>query len=106
MKEYRTHYHDDAIAKWDIFHYVYALLHHPAYREKYAANLRRELPRLPFAPDFWGFANAGARLAELHVNYEQQPEYPLKYVEKAGRAPQLAGGQDETHPGQNRPHLQ
>ena len=47
------------IAKWDIFHYVYALLHHPAYREKYAANLRRELPRIPLAPDFWGFARAG-----------------------------------------------
>ncbi len=83
-QEYRAHYGDDAIAKWDIFHYVYALLHHPAYRTKYAANLRRELPRIPWAPDFWGFAQAGARLAELHVNYEQQPEYPLKYVEKAG----------------------
>lgn len=86
LQEYRTHYHDEAIAKWDIFHYVYALLHHPAYREKYAANLRRELPRIPLAPDFWGFAKAGARLAELHVHYEQQPEYPLKYVEKAGAA--------------------
>lgn len=84
LKEFRAQYHDDTIAKWDIFHYVYALLHHPAYREKYAANLRRELPRLPFAPDFWPFAKAGARLAELHVHYEQQPEYPLKYVEKAG----------------------
>jgi predicted helicase len=83
-QEIRTHYRDDAIAKWDIFHYVYALLHHPAYREKYAANLRRELPRISFAPDFWGFAWAGARLAELHVHYEQQPEYPLKWVEKPG----------------------
>ena len=83
-QEFRGHYRDDAITKWDIFHYVYALLHHPAYREKYAANLRRELPRIPWAPDFWGFAKAGARLAELHVHYEQQPEYPLKYVEKAG----------------------
>ena len=84
LQEFRAHYHDDAIAKWDIFHYVYALLHHPAYREKYAANLRRELPRIPLAPDFWGFSRAGARLAELHVHYEQQPEYPLKWVEKAG----------------------
>jgi predicted helicase len=85
-QEYRAHYHDEAIAKWDIFHYVYGLLHHPAYREKYAANLRRELPRIPFAPDFWGFAKAGARLAEIHVHYEKQPEYPLKYVEKPGAA--------------------
>ena len=36
------------ITKWDIFHYVYAVLHHPEYRERYAANLRRELPRIPF----------------------------------------------------------
>ena len=37
-----------SITKWDIFHYVYAVLHHPEYRERYAANLRRELPRIPF----------------------------------------------------------
>ncbi len=84
LQQFRAHYHDETIAKWDIFHYIYALLHHPAYREKYAANLRRELPRIPLAPDFWGFCQAGARLAELHVHYEQQPEYPLKWVEKAG----------------------
>ena len=39
----------DSITKWDIFHYIYAVLHHPEYRERYAANLRRELPRIPFA---------------------------------------------------------
>jgi predicted helicase len=70
-----------SISKWDIFHYVYALLHHPDYRTKYAANLRRELPRIPFVEDFWGFAQAGAQLAELHVGYEQQPEYRLDFVE-------------------------
>jgi predicted helicase len=81
LEQFRSHYGDDSIDKWAIFHSIYALLHHPAYREKYAANLRRSLPRLPFAPDFWSFAQAGARLAELHVNYEQQPEYPLEWVE-------------------------
>jgi predicted helicase len=60
------------------------LLHHPTYRETYAANLRRELPRIPFAEDFWSFAQAGARLAELHVNYEQQPEHPLQFIETPG----------------------
>jgi predicted helicase len=70
-----------SISKWDIFHYVYALLHHPDYRAKYAANLRRELPRIPFVADFWGFAQAGAQLAALHVGYEQQPEYRLDFVE-------------------------
>lgn len=71
----------DQITKWDIFHYVYGLLHHPGYRKKYAANLKRELPRIPFAPDFWTFADAGKRLADLHVNYEDQPEYELEEIE-------------------------
>jgi predicted helicase len=164
LNEFRTHYSDPNITKWDIFHYVYAVLHHPTYRERYAANLKRELPRIPFltgtadpstpppqnggsarddnsrktaesAQDdnsrkaagsarddkmkedggnrgpsttaattaasarddkstngaesarddksvFWKFAEAGRRLADLHVNYEQQPEYPLERVEK------------------------
>jgi predicted helicase len=81
LAEFRSHYSDGSIDKWAIFHFVYALLHHPAYREKYAANLRRSLPRIPFAPDFWPFAQAGARLAELHVQYEDQAEYPLQWVE-------------------------
>ena len=81
LAQFRSHYADESIDKWAIFHFVYALLHHPAYRQKYAANLRRSLPRIPFAPDFWAFAQVGARLAELHVNYEAQPEYPLDWVE-------------------------
>lgn len=91
LDTFRRHYAADAqskipnqkskIEKWDIFHYVYALLHHPDYRTNYAANLRRELPRIPFVADFWGFAQAGAQLAALHVGYEQQPEYRLDFVE-------------------------
>lgn len=76
-----AHFKDDSITKWDIFHYVYAVLHHPEYRERYAANLKRELPRIPYAPDFQAFAKAGAKLADLHVNYEKQPEYPLQRIE-------------------------
>ena len=75
LAHFRTHYEDDTITKWDIFHYTYGLLHHPVYREKYQANLKRDLPHIPFAEDFWGFIKAGARLADLHVNYESQPEY-------------------------------
>ena len=82
LEHFRTHYRDDTLTKWDIFHYNYGLLHHPDYREKYEANLKRDLPHIPFAKDFWGFAKAGAQLAELHVNYESQPEYDnLKFVQ-------------------------
>ena len=75
LAEFRTHYADNTITKWDIFHYTYGLLHHPTYREKYEMNLKRDLPHIPFAKDFWGFANAGAQLADLHVNYESVPKY-------------------------------
>ncbi len=82
LTHFRTHYNDDTITKWDIFHYTYGLLHHPNYREKYEANLKRDLPHIPYIQDFWGFAKAGERLAEIHVNYESQPEYnKLKFIQ-------------------------
>jgi predicted helicase len=81
LAKFRTHYADDTITKWDIFHATYALLHHPEYRTRYAANLKRELPRIPFPPDLHAFTTAGKRLMELHIDYEQQPEYPLEQIE-------------------------
>ncbi len=78
---FRTHYSNPAITKDEIFHYIYALLHHPEYRTVYAANLKRELPRIPFAPDFQAFADAGKKLAKLHVEYESLPPWPLKEIE-------------------------
>jgi len=57
------------------------LLHHPEYRDRYAANLKRELPRIPFAPDFAAFATAGKELSRLHVEYESLDPWPLEAVE-------------------------
>ena len=84
--QFRQHYSNDSIAKEDVFHYLYALLHHPAYRERYAANLKRELPRIPFAPNFDAFATAGQGLARLHVEYESLEPWQLQFVEDR-RAP-------------------
>jgi predicted helicase len=81
LKQFRSHYKNKKITKWDIFYYVYGLLHHPGYRTKFADNLKKSLPRIPFAPDFKAFAVAGKKLAELHVEYEKLDPYPLKYVE-------------------------
>ena len=81
LEKFQNQYSDRTITKWNMFHYTYAVLHHPHYRQRYAANLKRELPRIPFAPEFWPFAIAGKRLAEIHTNYEQQPEYRLKHLE-------------------------
>ena len=81
LSHWQQHYQDQTITKWAIFYYVYALLHHPHYREKYAHNLKKELPRLPLAPKFWDFAHAGEQLADLHLNYEQAEPYPLEDIE-------------------------
>lgn len=81
LNEYQNYYKDNHITKWDIFYYTYAILHHPVYRKRYQANLKKELPRIPYAPEFFPFANAGKKLADLHLNYENQPEYSLKYIE-------------------------
>ena len=78
LTEFRKHYADNSITKWEIFHYTYALLHHPEYRTHYAANLKRDLPRIPKAPAFHDYARIGAALMKLHIDYEQQPEYPLE----------------------------
>jgi predicted helicase len=77
LEQFQSHYKDTSITKLDIFHYVYGILHDPAYRTKYAANLKRELPRIPFAGNFWKVAETGKRLMDIHVHYEDQPEYPL-----------------------------
>jgi very-short-patch-repair endonuclease len=69
------------ITKEDIFHYVYAVLHHPAYRKKYELDLKRELPRVPFYDDFWKWAAWGKRLMELHLNYESAKPFGLKRVD-------------------------
>lgn len=62
------------VQKEDIFYYVYGFLHCPTYRETFANDLKKMLPRLPLverAEDFWAFSQAGRALAELHLNYEQ-----------------------------------
>lgn len=81
LKKFIGHYADKSISKWDIFFYVYGILHHPRYKEKYSYDLKRLLPHIPFAPDFWAFAKSGNELANLHVNYERQEEFPLNMIE-------------------------
>ncbi len=68
------------ITKWDIFYYIYAMLHHPKYREDFKENLKRSLPRIPFAPDFHSFSKTGKKLADLHLNYESAEIYELDEI--------------------------
>lgn len=72
-----------AINRDDIFHYVYGILHSPEYRERYAADLKKMLPRIPLVPtpdDFHTFAVAGAKLMDLHINYAAVEPYPLDEI--------------------------
>ena len=81
LDHFRKRYGKKNISKWDIFYYVYGLLHHPGYRERYAENLKRDLPRVPLAPDFRAFAKAGKDLARLHLDYEKLEPWPLEWIE-------------------------
>ena len=66
------------VSKEDIFYYVYGFLHSPEYREKFANDLKKMLPRLTLVEDvrdFWTFSKAGRKLADLHINYETIPPY-------------------------------
>ena len=87
LAQFLAAYPGETISKEDLFYYVYGLLHSPDYRERYADNLSKELPRIPCvkaAADFWAFSKAGRALAELHLNYETVQPYPVK-VDTGGK---------------------
>ena len=77
LDQFRSHYDDPAISKRDIFYYVYGLLHHPGYRERYALDLKRNLPRIPFAPTRpsgdVGASHWGARMSESQFASTKSP---------------------------------
>ena len=85
LDKFRSHYNDTAISKWDIFYYVFGILHHPGYRERYALDLQRSLPCIPFVHDFSAYSEAGKKLAELHLTYESADRYQLGW--EATRTP-------------------
>ena len=81
LQAFWDHYRDDTITKDDIFDYIYGVLHAPSYREQFANDLSKMIPRIPYAPDFRTFAEAGKALADLHLNYETCEQYPDLSVE-------------------------
>lgn len=85
LAHFQSAYPCEAISKEDLFYYVYGILHSPDYRERYADNLSKELPRIPRvrkAEGFRAFSKAGRALAELHLNYETVDKYPLSIEAK------------------------
>ncbi len=77
LDTFRKHYRDQSIRKDDIFCYVYGILHSPEYKQRFAADLKKMLPRIPLAQDFRAFCDAGRKLGEWHLNYETVDPYPL-----------------------------
>ena len=75
LKEVRSRFGGSrTITKEHIFYYVYGLLHSKQYRERFADDLKKSLPRIPIVDnvqDFMAFYKAGKELADMHLNYEQ-----------------------------------
>jgi predicted helicase len=65
LKEYQQKYQDKTISKEDIFYYIYGVLHSPEYKQRFASDLKKMLPRIPFTADFWTFSQAGRELAYI-----------------------------------------
>ena len=92
LAQFQTHYGPQTeITKDAIFHYVYAVLHDPLYREKYAQNLKREFPRIPFYPDFPIWAAWGEKLMALHIGYETVAPWPLTRLDTPDAKARAAG---------------
>lgn len=84
LQYFQSAYPKENIKKEDVFYYVYGLLHSEEYRARYADNLNKQLPRIPYVKgdkDFWLFSKAGRKLAKIHINYETVDPYPVDYKE-------------------------
>ncbi len=77
LKQFRVIYNDRRTCKEDIFYYIYGLLHSPEYRTRFANDLKKELPRIPFSRHFREFSAAGRELAQWHLHYETIEPYPV-----------------------------
>jgi len=77
LTEYQKVYQDKTITKEDIFYYVYGVLHSPEYKQRFASDLKKMLPRIPYCEDFWAFSKAGRDLAYWHLNYETIEPYDV-----------------------------
>ena len=93
---------DDTFAPEDVFHYIYAVLHSPEYRRRYADFLKSDFPRVPVPKNralFTDLVGLGARLAALHLmegDGEEEPSFPcegdnrverIHYTDPAGGRP-------------------
>lgn len=105
LETFRSQYADGTISKEDIFWYVYGILHSPEYTERFSTDLKKMVPRIPYAKDFRAFSTAGRKLGEWHLNYETVEPFPLteeskRLVMEAGdlRVDKMAFGKKDGKP--------
>lgn len=103
LEQFRAHYKTKDIGKESIFCYIYAVLHNPAYRQKYELNLKRDFPRIPFYNNFGQWAAWGKELMDLHIGYETIEPYPLvrkdiKPKEGKPKVPNLLSALEPSNP--------
>ena len=90
LRHFREHYGDGSISAEDIFAYTYAMLHDPAYRQRYEVDLRRDFPRVHFQEDFAWWVQQGQGLLDLHLGFEAAEPWPLQRVDKGKVTPTRA----------------
>lgn len=100
LRQFQQHYEDKKIDKWAVFHYVYGVLHHPGYREKFADNLKRELPleyrlgnrsALEWVVDQYQVSTDKRSGITSDPNRDDDPEYIVRlrlFLRRAGSAGQ------------------
>lgn len=84
VAHFQAAYPEQEITKEDLFYYIYGLLHSPEYRERFANNLAKQLPRIPAVKsfdDFKAFRDAGRALGDLHANFETAAPYMVTFKE-------------------------
>ena len=90
LRQFHEHYGDDDITDEDVFAYIYAMLHDPAYRQRYEVDLRRDFPRVYFQEDFAWWAEQGQELLDLHLGFETAEPWPLERADQDGVTPKRA----------------
>ncbi len=84
LQHFLDAYPGESFSKEDLFYYVYGLLHSTDYRDRFANNLSKELPRIPAVKrfeDFMAFSKAGRKLSKFHVDYESVDPYQVSFKE-------------------------
>jgi len=71
---------ENTFAPIDVLDYIYAILHSPAYRERYKEFLKIDFPRVPYPENsekFWALAALGGKLRRLHLMEGVEPQNGL-----------------------------